>query len=99
MTASIYAPSRRNTMPLARRSPETWHASAVRVDDMVSSCGISSYWMFSAVRYLLSVGAMDMTGPPVRYANHHREVFLKTLAHDGRLPGYKTKHRSSTRQL
>ena len=30
---------------------------------------------FSVVRYLLSVGAMDMTSPPVRYANIHREVF------------------------
>jgi hypothetical protein len=32
----------------------------VRVDDMAGSCGITSYSIFSAVRYCCSVGAMDM---------------------------------------
>src|ERR1700730_15025452 len=47
-------------MALAKRSPEIRHASAVRADDLVGSCGITSYWMFSAVKYRWSVGAMDM---------------------------------------
>jgi len=44
-TASRKPPSRRSTMPLATRSPETWQTSAVRVDDIVGSCGITSYVM------------------------------------------------------
>jgi hypothetical protein len=36
-------------------------ASAVRVDDILSSCGISSYRMFSVARYFWSLGAIDMT--------------------------------------
>src|SRR5258705_13852994 len=50
-------------MALAKRSPEIRHASAVRADDMVGSCGLTSYWMFSAVKYRWSVGAMDMMDP------------------------------------
>src|SRR4029077_1095397 len=50
----------RSTIALAKRSPEIRQASAVRVDDMVGSRGITSYWMFSAVKYRCSVGAMDM---------------------------------------
>src|SRR5215831_9505024 len=52
-------------MALARRSPETWHASAVRDDVKVGSCGIWSYWTFSAARYLRSVGEIDIARPPV----------------------------------
>src|ERR1700676_4223296 len=53
-------------MALAKRSPEIRHASAVRADDMVGSCGITTYWMFSAVKYRWSVGSDGHHGPPLR---------------------------------
>jgi len=51
---------------LAKRSPEIRHASAVRADDMVGSCGITSYWMFSAVKLSLECGSYGHDGPPLR---------------------------------
>jgi hypothetical protein len=36
----------RSTMPFATRSPEIWQTSAVRVDDLVGSCWITSYVAF-----------------------------------------------------
>src|SRR6267378_8475586 len=53
-------------LPWPNDPPDIRHASAVRADDMVGSCEITSYWKFSAVKYRWSVGAMDIDGPPLR---------------------------------
>src|SRR6202795_1701447 len=77
-------------MALAKRSPEIRHASAVRADDMVGSCGIISYWMFSAVKYRCSVGAIDMMDLRCGLQTSHH---LRSRLHGKRLAGTSAAYR------